>query len=127
MTFLILLVMLVVLTACFSLLLPGMDPAGRAIVSAAAAVCILTLIAQAMLTFGLWSPGAGLVVAGVVCALLAGTGRVLHPRSARPAAPSRPAAPPAPEPQPEPAKITRHDGVPLPKRSEDGEEWIYRS
>jgi hypothetical protein len=67
---LILLFLLVAPAGCFAALLPGLDTAARAIVSATAGLVILTLVAEVMLAASLWSPGGGLVAIAVICAVL---------------------------------------------------------
>lgn len=63
-----LLVLLLVIPAvCFGLVLPGLDPLGRAMAGAAGSLCLLTLVAQLMIIFHVWSPLGGSIVVGLIC------------------------------------------------------------
>ena len=79
---LVLLFLLVAPAACFAALLPGLDPAARVIVSAAAGIVILTSVAETMLATSLWSPAGGLVAVAAICAVLLGVSWVVHRRGA---------------------------------------------
>jgi hypothetical protein len=59
--------MLVIPAVCFGLVLPGLDPLGRAMVGAAGSLCLLTLVAQLMIIFHVWSPLGGSIVVGLIC------------------------------------------------------------
>jgi len=59
--------LLVVPALCFALVLPGLDPLGRSMVGAAGSLCLLTLVAQLMIIFHVWSPVGGAVVVGLIC------------------------------------------------------------
>jgi hypothetical protein len=76
MTVLLLLLLVVPPAIGFAALLPGLDPAGRAVVSATGALVILSLVAEVMLVTSLWSPGAGLAVVTVISAVLLGVSRI---------------------------------------------------
>ncbi|MBC6464439.1 hypothetical protein [Actinomadura alba] len=57
-------------------LLPGLDPAGRAVASAAGALVVVALVAEIMLVTSLWSPGGGLAAVAVISAVLLGLSRI---------------------------------------------------
>ncbi|MCU1469020.1 MAG: hypothetical protein JWQ39_169 [Glaciihabitans sp.] len=56
----------------FATLVPGLDPAARVVVSAAASTVMAGLVAEVMLLTGLWSPAGGVAAMAGVSAVLAG-------------------------------------------------------
>ena len=56
--------------ACVADLLPGLDPAGRAVVAAGASVVILSTVAEVMLNISHWSIRGGIAATAVVCTIL---------------------------------------------------------
>lgn len=87
--------------ACWSVL-PGLDPAGRLVVSTAAAIAAVAGTAQTMLMLGAWSPTAGLIAVLTLSTALAATGRIRR----RP----HPPGPPQPRDKPE----------------ADEDDWLYQ-
>lgn len=71
MTALLIVVVFAVPAACIAWLLPGLDALGRATAGAAGSFCLLTLLAQGMIVFKVWSPMAGVGTAALVSAVLA--------------------------------------------------------
>jgi hypothetical protein len=76
MAVLVLLLLVVPPALGFAALLPGLDPAGRAVASATGGLVVVALVAEVMLVTSLWSPGAGLAAVVVVSAVLLGVSRV---------------------------------------------------
>ncbi|MFI0357028.1 hypothetical protein [Actinomadura sp. 9N407] len=124
MTVPILLLLFVVPGAAFWTLMRGLDPVGRLIVAAAAAIVTVAGTAQVMLMLGAWSPGGGLIVVLALSALAAATG-LLH----RPRRPRRPPPPvqPTPPPPARPAENATRQDLPLPRRDPDEDDWLYRT
>ncbi|MEO5877056.1 MAG: hypothetical protein ABIS86_23555 [Streptosporangiaceae bacterium] len=79
MTALLLIPLLVLPAVCFALVLPGLDPLGRSMVGAAGSLCLLTLVAQLMIIFHVWSPGGGAVVVALICAAMLGAAYLRRP------------------------------------------------
>lgn len=79
---------------CVGLLLRGLDPAARVIVSGAASVALAGSVAEVMLVTSRWSPDGGIVASAIASALLALTALVLRFR-VRPGRPHE--APPLPD------------------------------
>lgn len=71
MSALLLLLVLLLPAASFAYLLHGLVPLGRAMAGVAASICLLTLIAQFMLIFNLWSPLGGLILTALISAGIA--------------------------------------------------------
>ncbi|MBC6459317.1 hypothetical protein [Actinomadura sp. HBU206391] len=78
MTVILLLLLVTAPTAACAALLPGLDPAGRAVVSATGGLVIVALVAEVMLVTSLWSPGGGLAAVTVISAALLGVSRIRH-------------------------------------------------
>ena len=78
---------------CFGLLLRGLDPAARVIVSGTASLELAASVAEVMLVTSSWSPDGGIVASAVASALLALTTLVLRRRSR----PRKPAEAPPPD------------------------------
>lgn len=109
--------------AAWWLLLSGLDPLGRLVVSSAGAFAVLAGAAQVMLMADVWSPLNGVLGVAVLSAVLAALSRVR-----RPSRPSRPAAAAPPPPEPAPAASGR--ALPPPRRrhhpGDDDEDWLFK-
>jgi uncharacterized membrane protein len=68
--------------ACVADLLPGLDPAGRAVVAGGASVVILTTVAEIMLNTSHWSTRGGVVATAIVCTILMVIARLRRRRRA---------------------------------------------
>jgi hypothetical protein len=79
-TALLLIPLLVIPAMCIGLVLPGLDPLGRAMVGAAGSLCLFTLVAQLMIIFHAWSPLGGSIVIALICVAM-----VIAARRHRPA------------------------------------------
>lgn len=70
-------------TVCVALLLPGLDPLARWIVSATAALVLAGAIAEVMLVTSGWSPTGGIITTALACAGLTAGAGVLRLRDRR--------------------------------------------
>jgi hypothetical protein len=101
---------------CFAQLIRGIDPVARAVVSIAAGITMVGLVAEVMLTAEWWTPRGGLITVGVLCVAM-----LALALARRPKATERPKRPPSP--LPEPAGAVREKSPPAPVIDED--DWIY--
>jgi hypothetical protein len=101
---------------CFAQLVRGIDPVARAVVSIAAGITLVGLVAEVMLTAEWWTPRGGLVAVGVLCLVMLGLAL-----TRRPSAPRRPKPPPGPPPEPAVAVSEKPRPAPL----VDEDDWIY--
>jgi hypothetical protein len=75
-------------------LLRGLDTGARIVVAVTAAIAINTLVAEAMLASGLWSPRAGLIAIALISAVIGAIGwRSARSAQARPGWTGRPQVP----------------------------------
>lgn len=65
---------------CFAQLLPGIDPLARAVISIAAGIALVAVVAEVMLAAEWWTPRGGLIAVGVLCAGLLGLALALARR-----------------------------------------------
>jgi hypothetical protein len=116
-----LLFLLVTPAVCVAQLLPGLDPAARAVVSVVGGIALVGIVAEVMLAAKWWTPRGGLIAVGVLCAAVLAVALARRPRPRTP-----PAAPAVPTPRPEPsvpvaAAAPRERRPPQP----DEDAWIY--
>jgi uncharacterized membrane protein len=74
---------------CVALLLPGLDPLARWIVSGTASIALAGAVAEVMLVTAGWSPTGGIIATAIACAGLAAAAVVVH-RSRRTTKPATP-------------------------------------
>src|SRR5262245_31598486 len=74
---------------CFAQLLPGIDPLARAVVSIAAGITLVSVVAEVMLTARWWTPRGGLIAVGALCGVLLALALTRRPRTPTPTAPRR--------------------------------------
>jgi hypothetical protein len=119
-----LLFLMVTPVVCVAQLLPGLDPAARAVISIAGGVSLITIVAEVMLAAKWWTPRGGVITVGVLCVALLG---IAFTRRARPPASAARPAVPRPRPEPvvsaaaRPAGPTRAKGA----AQVDDDAWIY--
>jgi hypothetical protein len=83
-----LLFLMVTPAVCFAQLLPGIDPLARAVISIAAGVTLVAVVAEVMLAADWWTPRGGLIAVGALCAGLLGLALALARRPGATAAPA---------------------------------------
>jgi hypothetical protein len=116
-----LLFLMVTPAVCVAQLLPGLDPAARAVVSIAGGIALISTVAEVMLAAKWWTPRGGLIAVGVLCAVVLAVALARRPR-----APLSPAAPEAPGPPAEPSVPVAAAASREPRRSQpDDDAWIY--
>jgi hypothetical protein len=71
-----LLFVLAVPAVCVALLLPGLDPPGRAVAAGTASLTLCAAVAEIMLAASAWSPRGGVIAIAVVSGILAGVSGV---------------------------------------------------
>ena len=114
-----LLFLLVTPAVCVAQLLPGLDPAARAVVSIAGGIALIGIVAEVMLAAKWWTPRGGLIAVGVLCAALLAIALARRPRT-----PPSPAVPAAPRPEPSvPIAAAKPGERRHPQADEDA--WIY--
>lgn len=116
-----LLFLMVTPAVCVAQLLPGLDPAARAVVSIAGGIALVATVAEVMLAAKWWTPRGGLITVGVLCAAVLAVALVRRPRT--------PLSPAAPEPRPEPPETSVPVAAAKPRERSrppaDEDAWIY--
>jgi hypothetical protein len=116
-----LLFLLVTPAVCVAQLLPGLDPAARAVVSIAGGIALISIVAEVMLAAKWWTPRGGLIAVGVLCAAVLAIALARRPRT-----PASPPAPAVPAPRPEPSLPVAAAAPREPRRPPaDEDAWIY--
>jgi hypothetical protein len=116
-----LLFLMVTPAVCVAQLLPGLDPAARAVVSIAGGIALISTVAEVMLAAKWWTPRGGLIAVGVVCAVVLAVALARRPR-----APLSPAAPEVHDARPEPSVPVAAAAPREPRRPQpDDDAWIY--
>ena len=116
-----LLFLMVTPAVCVAQLLPGLDPAARAVVAIAGGGCLITIVAEVMLAAKWWTPRGGLIAVGALCAAILAIALARRPRT-----PAPPVAPAAPGPRAEPSVPVAATARPEQRRPQPDEDaWLY--
>lgn len=110
-------------SVAFWLLVDGLDPIGRLVVSGLAGLVLVSAVAGTMLVTGLWSPLGGLIAILVVSALMALLGYRRH--RSRPAGGNEATVTAGRGGPEQAAERPSPSSGPRPTSEEGGDEWLY--
>lgn len=118
-----LLFLMVTPVVCVAQLLPGLDQAGRVVISIAGGIALVSTVAEVMLAASWWTPRGGVIAVGAVCAAVLAIAFLRRTRS--PASTASAGPPPPEEPAERSVAAAAASQRPVRPAPQDDDAWIY--